>query len=53
MTTHILELRQKARVAKVKKLKAIVTEVASLILLLGIIWAFCWLCCAASGYHWE
>lgn len=28
-------------------------DVAGGILLFALLVAFCWLCCAASGYHWE
>lgn len=23
------------------------------LVLIALMWGLCWLCCAASGYHWE
>jgi hypothetical protein len=28
-------------------------EAAGAVCLSFLLFAFCWLCCAASGYHWE
>lgn len=30
-----------------------IAEVAGGLVFLALLAAFCWLCCAASGYHWE
>ena len=30
-----------------------VAEVAGYMAFLALLAAICWLCCAASGYHWE
>jgi hypothetical protein len=46
------ELRWK-RQAKKEKLKKLVGDVVGSVLFFGFMIAFCWLCMACSGYHWE
>ena len=35
-----------------RRIRAI-AEVVGAILFFALLGVFCWLCCAASGYHWE
>lgn len=44
---HQRRIQAKARKEKIKSV------LSSVVLLLLMTWEFCWLCCAASGYHWE
>ena len=45
--------REAAKRAKMKKIKSAAGEVLGSVVLIGLLFGFCWLCCAASGYHWE
>lgn len=45
--------REAAKRAKVKKIKSAVGEILGSAVFIGLLFGFCWLCCAASGYHWE
>lgn len=36
-----------------REVYAAVGEAAGAIAFFGLLFAFCWLCCACSGYHWE
>ena len=49
------EMRQRRIRAKARKekIKSVLSGVAGAALLLLMTLEFCWLCCAASGYHWE
>ena len=42
-----------AKRAKMKKIKSAVGEILGSVVFIGLLFGFCWLCCAASGYHWE
>lgn len=57
METYAMMMRRRAREAskraKTAKLKTIASEILGSAAFIGLMWAFCWLCCAASGYHWE
>ena len=45
--------REAAQRAKMEKIKSAAGEVLGSVVLIGLLFGFCWLCCAASGYHWE
>lgn len=45
--------REVAKRAKMEKIKSAAGEVLGSVVLIGLLFGFCWLCCAASGYHWE
>lgn len=57
METYEMMMRRRAREAakraKVKKIKSAVGEILGSAVFIGLLFGFCWLCCAASGYHWE
>lgn len=42
-----------AKRAKMEKIKSEVGEILGSVVFIGLLFGFCWLCCAASGYHWE
>ena len=45
--------REAAKRAKMEKIKSAVGEILGSVVFIGLLFGFCWLCCAASGYHWE
>ena len=45
--------REAAKRAKMEKIKSAAGEVLGSVVLIGLLFGFCWLCFAASGYHWE
>lgn len=45
--------REAAKRAKMEKIKSVVGEILGSVVFIGLLFGFCWLCCAASGYHWE
>ncbi len=45
--------REAAKRAKIKKIKSAVVEILGSAVLIGLMFGFGWLCCAASGYHWD
>ena len=57
METYEMMMRRRAREAakraKIAKFKTIASEIFSLAVFIGLIYGFCWLCCAVGGYHWE
>ena len=57
METYEMMLRCRAREAakraKMEKIKTAVGEIFGSAVFIGLLFGFCWLCCAASGYHWE
>lgn len=38
---------------KMEKIKTAAGEILGAATFIGLLSGFCWLCCAASGYHWE
>lgn len=42
-----------AKRAKMEKIKSAIGEILGSVVLIGLLFGLCWLCCAASGYHWE
>lgn len=48
-------MRRRAREAakRVEKIKSAVSEILGSAVFIGLLFGFCWLCCASSGYHWE
>ena len=53
METWEMMMRRRAREAKQAKLKSIVGRIVGSTVLAALVLGFCWICCAASGYHWE
>ena len=53
METWEMRQRRLRAEAKQAKIKSIIGEVFSSAAFFGVFFVFCWLCCAASGYHWE
>lgn len=57
METYEMMLRRRAREAaksaKMEKIKSAAGEILGSAVFIGLLFGFCWLCCAASGYHWE
>ena len=49
------EMRQRRLRAEAKraKIKRAIGDVFGSAAFFGVLSIFCWLCCAASGYHWE
>ena len=45
--------REAAKKAKIEKIKSAAGEILGSVVFIGLLFGFCWLCCAASGYHWE
>lgn len=45
--------REAAKRAKMEKIKSAASEILGSAVFIGLMWVLCWLCCAASGYHWE
>ena len=45
--------REAAKRAKIEKIKSAAGEILGSVVFVGLLFGFCWLCCAASGYHWE
>ena len=42
-----------AKRAKMEKIKSAIGGILGSTVFIGLLFGFCWLCCAASGYHWE
>ena len=57
METYELMMRRHAREvpkkAKMEKIKSAAGEILGSVVFIGLLFGLCWLCCAASGYHWE
>lgn len=57
METYEMMMRRRAREAakraKMEKIMSVIGEILYLAVFIGLVFGFCWLCCAASGYHWE
>lgn len=57
METYEMMMRRRAREAakraKIEKIKTAAGEILGSAVFIGLVFGFCWLCCAASGYHWE
>lgn len=57
METYEMMMRRRAREAakraKIEKIKTAAVEILGSAVFIGLLFGFCWLCCAASGYHWE
>ena len=45
--------REAVKKAKMEKIKSAAGEILGSVVFIGLLFGFCWLCCAASGYHWE
>lgn len=42
-----------AKRAKMEKIKSAIGEILGSTVFIGLLFGLCWLCFAASGYHWE
>ena len=42
-----------AKRAKMEKIKSAIGEIFGSTVFIGLLFGLCWLCFAASGYHWE
>lgn len=45
--------REAAKKAKIEKIKSAAGEILGSVVFIGLLFGLCWLCFAASGYHWE
>ena len=46
-------VREAAKKAKIKMIKSAVGEILGSIMFVGLLFGYCWLYCAATGYHWK
>lgn len=53
MENYFSAMRHKNRLVRKRKIAGALKEIAGTIVFFGMIVAFCWLCMASSGYHWD
>lgn len=53
MRRRVREAAKRVKMEKMEKIKSAVGEILDSVIFIGLMFGFCWLCCVASGYHWE